>query len=61
MKPTLVFDYDGTIHDTMKIYEPAFRKCYEGLVRGGFLPEESIDTGRSAGWLGMNVKEMWQD
>lgn len=61
MKPTLVFDYDGTIHDTMIIYEPAFRECYEGLVRGGFLPEEPIDTGRIAGWLGMNVKEMWQD
>lgn len=61
MRPTLVFDYDGTIHDTMKIYEPAFRKCYEGLVRGGYLPNEPIDPSRIAGWLGMNVKEMWQD
>ncbi|MGN0342828.1 MAG: HAD family hydrolase [Roseburia sp.] len=61
MKPTLVFDYDGTIHDTMKIYEPAFRKCYEGLVRGGYLQNEQISSGRIAGWLGMNAREMWQD
>ena len=61
MSPTLIFDYDGTIQDTMKIYEPAFRKCYEGLVRGGYLPNETIEYSRIAGWLGMNVKEMWQD
>lgn len=61
MKPTLIFDYDGTIHDTMKIYEPAFRACYEGLVRGGYLEKQKIPSQRIAGWLGMNVKEMWQD
>lgn len=29
---TLIFDYDGTIHDTLKIYEPAFREVYERLA-----------------------------
>ena len=33
MKPTLIFDYDGTIHNTMVIYESVFRKNYEWLVK----------------------------
>lgn len=36
MKPTLIFDYDGTIHNTIVIYESAFRQCYDWLVREGY-------------------------
>lgn len=58
-KPTLIFDYDGTIHNTIVIYEPAFRKCYEWLVEEGYAPAQEIPSERIWGWLGMNSKEMW--
>lgn len=59
MKPTLVFDYDGTIHNTMSIYEPAFRRCYAWLIQQGCAPKQDIPAARIAGWLGMNSREMW--
>lgn len=58
-KPTLVFDYDGTIHNTMLIYEKAFRKCYEWLVVNEYVQEEEISSERISSWLGMNAKDMW--
>lgn len=59
MKPTLIFDYDGTIHNTIGIYEPAFRSCYAWLEAEGYVPAQEISTERIAGWLGMNSREMW--
>lgn len=59
MKPTLIFDYDGTIHNTMVIYERAFRGCYEWLVAKGYAPRQEIPTEQIAGWLGMNSRDMW--
>jgi len=56
---TLIFDYDGTIHDTLKIYEPAFREVYERLAGSGVIGREEITSAQIAGWIGMNVKEMW--
>ena len=59
MKPLLVFDYDGTIHNTILIYEPAFRGAYAHLVKQGLAPEREIPTGLIKSWLGMNVPDMW--
>lgn len=59
MRRTLVFDYDGTIHDTLRIYEPSFRMAYDWLVREGYTSRQEITTEMIAGWLGMNSKEMW--
>lgn len=59
MKPVLVFDYDGTIHETMVIYEYAFRKCYKWLVSQHYVKENNISTEQIAGWLGMNSIDMW--
>lgn len=64
MLPTLIFDYDGTIHNTMKIYQPALQKTcswlvekkYTEIARIGSLSQERV-----ASWLGMNSKEMWND
>ena len=61
MKPTLIFDYDGTIHDTLHIYEPVMRETYRWLARAGYVKEEPLATERIAGWLGLNVQEMWND
>lgn len=59
MKPTLIFDYDGTIHNTMVIYESSFRKTYDWLVEEGYAPKQQIPSGQIAGWLGMNSRDMW--
>ena len=32
MIKTIIFDYDGTIHQTLGIYEPAFREIYQWLT-----------------------------
>lgn len=32
MTKTIIFDYDGTIHHTLGIYEPAFRETYQWLT-----------------------------
>ena len=61
MKPTLIFDYDGTIHDTLHIYEPVMRETYRWLVQAGYVKEEPLASTRIAGWLGLNAKEMWDD
>lgn len=60
MKPTLIFDYDGTIHNTIVIYETAFRQCYQWLVQAGYAPEQEISAKRISGWLGMNSRDMWE-
>ena len=61
MKPLLIFDYDGTIHDTIRIYEPAFREVYKEITDKGYCVFEDIPIQRIKGWLGMNSKEMWND
>lgn len=61
MKPLLIFDYDGTIHNTMRIYEPAFRQAHSWLVEEGYLEYEEVSSERISGWLGMNSVDMWND
>ena len=34
-KINIIFDYDGTLHNSIKIYGPAFRKAYEYLIKEG--------------------------
>lgn len=59
MQPTLVFDYDGTIHNTIVIYEKAFRAGYQWLVSEGYIQEKFISREEISKWLGMNSKDMW--
>ncbi len=59
-KPILYFDYDGTIHDTMRIYKPAVLQVTEELIGSGYEVEVPSDE-RIASWLGMTAADMWQD
>lgn len=56
----LVFDYDGTLHNTILIYEPAFRGAFRHLVEQGYAEDIEIPREQIESWLGMNVPEMWQ-
>lgn len=54
----LVFDYDGTLHNSMKIYAPSFRKCCELMIADGeTVREYSEDEIKS--YIGMDAKSMW--
>ena len=41
----IIFDYDGTIHNSMKTYAPAFRDTMKWLSDGGYIAakEDSDD------------------
>ena len=55
----LVFDYDGTLHHSIKIYAPAFRKAYRYLVSQGEAPDRAWSDEEISQWLGYSSKEMW--
>jgi len=56
---TIVFDYDGTLHESIHIYYPAFIKVYEELVEKGLQPKRDWKQDEVTKFLGMNTKEMW--
>ena len=58
---TVVFDYDGTLHETLRIYAPAFRENYAYMVSAGLLPAREITDGEIASWLGYTAGDMWRE
>ncbi len=57
---TVFLDYDGTLHNSIGIYGPAFRKAYAYLVEKGLAPKREWQDHEIAVWLGYSPKEMWQ-
>lgn len=55
----LLFDYDGTIHNCLKIYAPAFRKAYAWLVENGYAEPRGYSDKEIGYWLGFNSSDMW--
>lgn len=58
---TIIFDYDGTIHNTIKIYYPAFKKAYEYLTVNNYVNEKSWSEEDVSYWLGYNSVDMWNE
>lgn len=58
---TLFFDYDGTLHDSIKLYAPSFRKAYAFLVEKGFAEEREWSNKEISYWLGFNPQAMWEN
>lgn len=56
---TLIFDYDGTIHNTAHLYGCAFRKAYDRLVLSGYAKERYYSDEEMSKYLGMNAEDMW--
>ena len=48
MVKTIIFDYDGTIHQTLGIYEPAFRETYQWLTEQKVAEEQKIASSKIA-------------
>lgn len=56
---TIVFDYDGTLHETIHIYYQAFLKTYHYLVEHGYQPKKEWTKEDVQIFIGMSPKEMW--
>lgn len=56
---TLVFDYDGTLHDSRPNYILAFKRAYEFLVEEGQAEERIFQDAEITHWLGWSKEEMW--
>lgn len=57
---TIFFDYDGTLHNSIKIYTPALNKAYQFLVEQGLTEDKIWNDDELIPWLGYNSKEMWK-
>lgn len=57
----LIFDYDGTLHESLCIYAPAFRLGYSHLVRKGIVADKEFSDAEISRWLGFSAKDMWEN
>ena len=55
----LLFDFDGTLHNTIRIYAPAFRKAYAYLADKGLAVFREWPDKQISRWLGYSSKDMW--
>ena len=55
----IVFDYDGTLHETIRIYAPAFRMNYRILVERGLAAPREFTDDEIGSWLGYTAADMW--
>ncbi|MBQ3969307.1 MAG: HAD family hydrolase [Clostridia bacterium] len=61
MTMTLVFDYDGTLHNTAHLYGCAFRTAYGELVEQGFAQPHYYTDEYMSRYLGMTAEQMWSE
>ncbi len=55
----LIFDYDGTLHDSIQIYAPAFRLANTHLVALSLVENKEWTDNEISRWLGFSSKDMW--
>jgi phosphoglycolate phosphatase len=58
---TIFFDYDGTLHNSINLYAPAFKKAYDFLVGEGIAQDRVWSDKEISYWLGFNPQDMWQN
>ena len=57
--PTLYIDFDGTLHESARVYGPAFRSVYEELTDDGLVPPAEITEEMICTWLGTPSRYPW--
>lgn len=57
----LIFDYDGTLHQSMRTYAPAFRATCKMLADMGYMSEKEYTDDEISYWLGFNSTDMWNN
>ena len=58
-KINLVMDYDGTLHDSRAIYEPAFRRAMLDIEKSGWIEHKEYTSEEIVYWVGFSAREMW--
>ena len=58
---TVIFDYDGTLHNSTRIYADAFRLVYDRMVFDGVAPARTFADEEITKWLGYSAQDMWQE
>ena len=56
---TIVFDFDGTLHDSMYIYSRAFARGYDYLVEQGVAEARTFANSEIANNIGLTAEEAW--
>ena len=56
----LIFDFDGTIHDSMRIYAPAVRFCHRQMVYAGIMKDREVTDEEIRSYLGLTASQMWK-
>lgn len=56
---TLVFDCDGTLHDSLRVYAPGLRRVYARMVADGNAPLRNLSDAEIGSWLGWSTEDMW--
>jgi len=57
---TIIFDWDGTLHESLYIYKPAFLEAYSYLEKHRYVEKYDWNDLEIASFLGRNPKEMWE-
>lgn len=57
---TIIFDWDGTLHNTSHLYGEAFRYTYSWLVENGYASPKEYRDEETSIYLGMTAKDMWE-
>ncbi len=58
-RQTILFDYDGTLHDASKIYINAFKTAYQYLMTTHNAPQKQFSDETITQFLGQTPKDMW--
>ena len=59
-KATIIFDFDGTLHDSMFIYRIALMRGYDLLVEQGLVPAREFTDEFIAGNIGLTCQDAWE-
>lgn len=57
---TVVFDFDGTLHDTMRIYPAALAEGYALLVERGLAEPRAFSEEEAARNIGLTARDAWK-
>lgn len=49
----LLFDYDGTLHESLRLYAPAMQAVYDRLVDRGLAPPRQLTDREVRTWIGL--------
>lgn len=58
---TIIFDWDGTLHETATLYGASVRYAIDFLTQKGFTPDKPQTDEYLSKYLGMTAAQMWVD